>query len=205
MTDTEIKKALECCICSTSRNDCEDLNCPACKDIGCYFMDRSTEDYPESLIQEIGNSALDLINRKDAELQVCNEALDNSMKLNTKLQAEIERLKEENQNLKDQFCYLDIECERLEKETSEQEAEIERLQSMNQAKLDMIHDIWEDLDAANFVIEKLKNQLNEEIKDFNQRLRQEIKANTDYNGCIYYKTAYKIIDNILEEIINENE
>ena len=86
-----------------------------------------------------------------------------------------------------------------------QQAEIERLQSMNQAKLDMIHDMWEDLDGANFVIEKLKNQLNEEIKDFNQRLRQEIKTNTDYNGCIYYKTAYKIIDNILEKIINENE
>lgn len=40
------------------------------------------------------NEEQTLINRLKAELQICNEALDNSMKLNTKLQAEIERLKE---------------------------------------------------------------------------------------------------------------
>ena len=69
MTDNEIIKALECCICSTSRNDCENLNCPACQEIGCYFMNRSTEYYPESLIQEIGKSVLDLINRQKAEIE----------------------------------------------------------------------------------------------------------------------------------------
>ena len=40
---------------------------------------------------------------------------------------EIHRLEEENKNLKDQFRYLDIECERLEKEVEEKDAEIERL------------------------------------------------------------------------------
>lgn len=40
------------------------------------------------------------------------------------------------------------------------DADIERLQSMNQAKIDTIHDIREDLEAANYVIEKLKSQLN---------------------------------------------
>ena len=85
MTDNEIIKALECCICSTSRNDCEDLNCPACKEIGCYFMNRSTEYYPESLIQEIGKSVLDLINRQKAEIerlknQKCLYAFDGEFK-----------------------------------------------------------------------------------------------------------------------------
>lgn len=77
MTDEEIMKALECCICSTSRNDCEDLNCPACKEFGCDFMDRSTEDYPDSLIQEIGKSALDLINRQQAEIERLKKILEN--------------------------------------------------------------------------------------------------------------------------------
>lgn len=39
----------------------------------------------------------------------------------------VKELEEENRDLKDQFCYLDIECERLEKENSALEAEIERL------------------------------------------------------------------------------
>lgn len=39
------------------------------------------------------------------------------------------------------------------------DAEIERLQSMNQAKLDTIHDLRKDLEAANSVIEKLKGQI----------------------------------------------
>jgi hypothetical protein len=69
MTDEQIKKALECCIESTSRNDCEDLQCPACDEIGCFFMNQSTEYYPESLIQEMGKAVLDLINRKDAEIE----------------------------------------------------------------------------------------------------------------------------------------
>ena len=72
MTDNEIIKALESCICSTSRNDCENLNCPACQEIGCYFMNRSTEYYPESLIQEIGKSVLDLINRQKEEIERLN-------------------------------------------------------------------------------------------------------------------------------------
>lgn len=69
MTDKEIIQALECCIKSTSGNDCEDLNCPACDEIGCRFMNQSTEYYPESLIQEMGKAALDLINRQKAEIE----------------------------------------------------------------------------------------------------------------------------------------
>ena len=99
MTDNEIINELECCICSTSRNDCENLNCPACQEIGCYFMDRSTEYYPESLIQEMGKSVLDLINRKDAEIERMNIELQsmrsaaNSYKMHyEKAQIEIDRL-----------------------------------------------------------------------------------------------------------------
>jgi hypothetical protein len=69
VTDEQIIKALECCIESTSRNDCEDLKCPACDEIGCYFMNQSTEYYPESLIQEMGKAVLDLITRQKAEIE----------------------------------------------------------------------------------------------------------------------------------------
>ena len=72
LTDKEIIKAVKCSICSTSSDDCENLNCPAYQGLGCYFMDRSTEYYPESLIQEMGKSVLDLINRKDAEIERLN-------------------------------------------------------------------------------------------------------------------------------------
>ena len=75
LTDEEIIKAAECCIRSTSSNDCENLNCPAYQDLGCYFMDRSTEYYPESLIQEIGKSVLDLINRQKARIKELEERI----------------------------------------------------------------------------------------------------------------------------------
>ena len=79
MTDNEIIQALECCIKSTSGNDCEDLNCPACDEIGCRFMNQSTEYYPESLIQEMGKAALDLINRQKAEIDRLRYILVNFM------------------------------------------------------------------------------------------------------------------------------
>ena len=75
LTDNKIKKALECAI----RNDC---------DCNCVFL------LPNK-VQDV----LDLINRQDKEIKVCNEALDNSMKLNTNLQAENERLSRITRNL----------------------------------------------------------------------------------------------------------
>ena len=69
MTDNEIIKAFECCIKSKTRNDCETTKCPACTQSGCYFINQSTEEYPESLIQGSFTSILDLINRQKAEIE----------------------------------------------------------------------------------------------------------------------------------------
>lgn len=108
MTDNEIIKALECCICSTSRNDCENLNCPACQEIGCCFMNRSTEYYPESLIQEIGKSVLDLINLQKAEIERLKHRKTELQIRNQELQHEkSEAIKEFAKRLKDNYCFTD--------------------------------------------------------------------------------------------------
>ena len=69
MTDNDIKKALECCMKSTSRRDCEELHCPAHEKRGCYFDYMTVEDYPVSLINGISIFLLDLINRQQAEIE----------------------------------------------------------------------------------------------------------------------------------------
>ena len=70
MTDEQNIKALECCVRSTSRNDCEKLHCPACKEFGCYYMDISDrDDSYEALVEGLGKTALVLINRQKAEIE----------------------------------------------------------------------------------------------------------------------------------------
>lgn len=134
ITNEMIVKALECCIESTSRNDCEDLECPACEECGCYFMNRSTEDYPESLIQEIGKDALDLIKRINEEKERLESVLmavmhsvdkwlegdelkqdeanractmrEKTLQIVEKQQAEIESLKDALKDLKREMSYM---------------------------------------------------------------------------------------------------
>lgn len=65
LTDNKIKKALECC----SSFDKECKGCPLERMFDCNCINYNCK------------YALDLINRLQAELKVCNEALDNSMKL----------------------------------------------------------------------------------------------------------------------------
>ena len=125
LTDNEIIKALECCIESTSRNDCEDLCCPACEEFGCYFMNKSTEDYPDSLIQEICKSALDLINRLQSKNKEFDEkiviqmgTIDWQAKEINRQRAEIERLQKAGKESVDCFTRMEtlykIKCKELE-------------------------------------------------------------------------------------------
>ena len=92
LTDDEIVHALECCIESESRNDCEDLQCPACDEIGCFFMNQSTEYYPESLIQEMGKAVLEVLKQKDAEIEGLARLKVKLHKKYLEQKAEIERL-----------------------------------------------------------------------------------------------------------------
>ena len=66
------------------------------------------------------NDVLNLINRLQVEIEVCNEALDNSMKLNNRLQAQ-------NKNLVETVHNLTLEKDALFDNAEELKAEIERL------------------------------------------------------------------------------
>lgn len=83
LKDNEIKKVLECCIGDTEGKNCFD--CPLYEIDDCQahmYLD-----------------ALDLINRQKAELKVSNEALNNSIKLNNRLQSQNKDLVETVHNL----------------------------------------------------------------------------------------------------------
>ena len=94
MTDNEIIKALECCMHSKSRIECEKLQCPACKKQGCYFNNISEEDYPEGLIEGISISLLDLINRQKAEIERLKHEYSNAILTIKSKDSFIEYLKE---------------------------------------------------------------------------------------------------------------
>lgn len=81
MTDEQIKKALEYC-CGSIQNDCRD----------CPFGERCEND--ESLLKY----SLDLINRKDAEIERLNNELVSADEVIGFREAEIERLQEVTTN-----------------------------------------------------------------------------------------------------------
>ena len=119
MTDEQIIKALECCVRSTSGNDCEKLNCPACKDFGCHYMDSSDrDDSYEALVEGLGKDALDLINRKQKVNELAaKEIVDLKIKVEQQ-KAEIERLQKAGKESVDCFTRMEtlykIKCKELE-------------------------------------------------------------------------------------------
>ena len=90
LTDAEVVKALECCM--DNNKGCEE--CPFRHSQG-----RCTEN--------MLTNALDLINRKDAEIYVLNEALDGETVKNMRLKHEVERLKAEIRNTDNALVSLD--------------------------------------------------------------------------------------------------
>ena len=74
---------------------------------------------------------------------------------------------------------------------NQQDAEIERLKSMNQAKLDMIHDLREEF-------EKIKA---EAVKEFAENL--EIALSDHFGGGFYKCHCRHVIDNLLKERVGE--
>lgn len=69
MTEAEIMKALECCLKTKTMGDCEDMNCPAFTKCGCSYVLRTDEDFEGLVYCEMLKDALDLINRKNAEIE----------------------------------------------------------------------------------------------------------------------------------------
>lgn len=119
LTDNEIIKALECCVRSTSGNDCEKLHCPACKDFGCHYMDSSDrDDSYEALVEGLGKDALDLISRQKATIKEFDEKIVMQMGLIEYQKAEIERLQKAGKESVDCFTRMEtlykIKCKELE-------------------------------------------------------------------------------------------
>ena len=73
-----------------------------------------------------------------------------------------------------------------------QRAEIERLKSMNQAKLDMIHDLRTDLEQAK----------TEAIKEFAERLKEKMNnlSRMDYHCDPYFLVSKDFIDKTAKEM-----
>ena len=114
LTDNEIIKALECCSKGEVYADCERLGCPLYLGIslGCKYVDNENKLYAD---------ALDLINRQQAEiekLKIENQALRmaaNSYKLHYN-EAKVEAVKEFADRLKKE-CIIDRGYEILQEGT----------------------------------------------------------------------------------------
>lgn len=78
-----------------------------------------------------------------------------------------------------------------------QKAELERLKSMNQSKLDIIHDVRADLETAKV----------EAIKEFAERLKEKMKNCAMYcsDKHTYYLIGYPLIDNLVKEMTEERK
>ena len=85
-------------------------------------------------------------------------------------------------------------CDNDECPVAKMKAEIERLKSMNQAKLDMIHDIRADLETAK----------SEAIKEFAERLKKEADGyNLCGDGVIYQIVDVDDIDYLVKEMTED--
>ena len=120
LTDAEVIKALECCVRSTSGNDCEKLNCPACKDFGCHYMDSSDrDDSYEALVEGLGKDALDLINRQKAEIEKLKLTITQFFDIARGKQEEVEKLQAMVEREREKY---EITMDKL-KETLEERAD----------------------------------------------------------------------------------
>lgn len=128
LTDEQIIKALECCVKSTSRNDCEKMNCPACKEFGCYYMDISDrDDSYEALVEGLGKTALDLIKRKDKVNKLsAKEIVDLKIKVEQQ-KAEIIELQRKIASCNAKFEALQEVKEQLEKDVFNSEMNLEHI------------------------------------------------------------------------------
>ena len=124
------------------------------------------------------------INCLQAELKVCNEALDNSMKLNSHLQAE-------NEDLKTQFRYLDIECERLEAENETLRGVVKQNHLIRENNKSPLALLTTEIKA-------------EAYKEFAEKLLDAYEIWTD-NDELEYQYVAELVYNLLKELVGEDK
>ena len=93
LTDSEIVKALECCI------DEDYPNCSNCISVGCHITDRTCKEVMKS-------NALDLINRLQADCENYKQVAENQQKATMDRGFEIKRLKEKIDRLQSEIVTL---------------------------------------------------------------------------------------------------
>ncbi len=117
------------------------------------------------------------------------------------LQSEIKVLKDSNMNLQELYQTEREKVAKAKEKVFEigralqsARAEIERLQSMNQAKLDMIHDIMiHDIRA------ELETARSEAIKEFAERLKAELTT----GAAVMRVSTLDIINNLVKEMTGD--
>ena len=169
LKDNEIIKALKCCIGDTEGKNCFD--CPLYEIEDCQA--------------HMYLNSLDLINRQQAELKVSNEALNNSIKLNN-------RLETQNKELSETIHNLTIEKDALFDKSEELKAEVERLNALVKTKNKLI----EGLDQSiSYVYDRA-------IKEFAERLKKRI-----YKGGVHPTVEDEFmcdIDNLVKELVSDD-
>ena len=90
-------------------------------------------------------------------------------------------------------CYEQVKRERdlFEEDLQTAKAEIERLTSMNQAKLDMIHDLRAELETAKA----------EAIKEFAEKLKKKAICIGEGEDILWVEH----IDNLVKEMVGDND
>lgn len=69
MEKQQIVKALECCVKTQSKCDCEEMGCPALTKQGCKFYLRTDEDYEGVIFVELIKEALSLIREQEKRIE----------------------------------------------------------------------------------------------------------------------------------------
>lgn len=191
LTDNEIKKALECML-GIRNNDIEcQIDC-----LGCAFDNDGL--CHENCSEGIAKATLDLINRKEQKYKELWEERNRIYESFKETSEELEEYRKayvnqqaENESLKTEIERLGKELETEKNQVIRLENQIGRLLSMNQAKLDTIHDLQEE---NNWYNETLNTTKAEAYNKFAYLLKRIPRASVFKNE----------IDNLLNELVGGN-
>ncbi len=202
LSDSEIKKALECC-----NTKLEDYQCPHCPLLhkGCK----------KALIQ----NALDLINRQKAEVE----------NIQRKIAGEINILLAERDVAKNEVDSLSVMIIELQNQLKTEKAEIERLQEKSREDDKLLNDrVQEAVNAVSKANQKYVDSLEKRIEDYKHldvilntaidKLAKDLKAEaykefaerlkehfTEQFCGQKYDLIHGWINNLLEELVGEDD
>lgn len=197
LTDNEIKKALECCADSTIMS---------CAEKGCPFRKFCQED-----TNALEKASLELINRKDAEIEQLRDLVIEGGREQDSLSAEIERLKLESvQSQNTRINELELKLLSSEGLCNKQEREIEQLRqaiAANNKELDRWSEIvCEKNEEINILykdaLEEIKTAKSEAIKEFAERLKTYKMQPFNYDR---YLVPLVAIDEVAKEMTGQND